>query len=163
MSLLELDLSRNPHPVDMIEQVAHANDWAFERTGDDEIAIAVAGNWTDYHVSFSWMEDFEALRARFDEITAALRGEERTSTLADAARRALNSTAMAHAGSGMVGVDYGFAPLMNMIGPFLPGQEIIIGGATKQGKSTLIEQIVAGAAVNGHPAWGPRIGAKSYN
>lgn len=61
MSLLELDLSRNPHPVDMIEQVAHANDWAFERTGDDEIAIAVAGNWTDYHVSFSWMEDFEAL------------------------------------------------------------------------------------------------------
>jgi len=61
MSLLELDLSRNPHPVDMIEQVAHANDWAFERTGDDEIAIAVAGDWTDYHVSFSWMEDFEAL------------------------------------------------------------------------------------------------------
>ncbi|MCO5162909.1 MAG: YbjN domain-containing protein [Mesorhizobium sp.] len=61
MSLLELDLARNPHPVDMIEQVAHANDWAFERTGDDEIAIAVAGNWTDYHVSFSWMEDFEAL------------------------------------------------------------------------------------------------------
>lgn len=61
MSLLELDLSRNPHPVDMIEQVAHANDWAFERTGEDEIAIAVAGNWTDYHVSFSWMEDFEAL------------------------------------------------------------------------------------------------------
>lgn len=61
MSLLELDLSRNPHPVDMIEQVAHANDWTFERTGEDEIAIAVAGNWTDYHVSFSWMEDFEAL------------------------------------------------------------------------------------------------------
>ena len=61
MSLLELDLARDAHPVDMIEQVANANDWAFERTGDDEIAIAVAGHWTDYHVSFSWMEDFEAL------------------------------------------------------------------------------------------------------
>ena len=61
MSLLEIDLTREAHPVDVIEQVAHANEWAFERAGDDEIAISVAGNWTDYHISFSWMEDFEAL------------------------------------------------------------------------------------------------------
>ena len=61
MSLLELDLSRAAHPVDVIEAVANANEWAFERAGDDEIAISVAGNWTDYHISFSWMEDFEAL------------------------------------------------------------------------------------------------------
>lgn len=61
MSLLEIDFVRTSHPVDMIESVALANDWAFQRTGDDEISIAVAGNWTDYHVSFSWMEDFEAL------------------------------------------------------------------------------------------------------
>jgi replicative DNA helicase len=99
------------------------------------------------------IDDFDALRARFDEVSSALRNEEKTTTLADAARRALDSTALAHRGSGMIGVDYGFPPLMNMIGPFLPGQEIIIGGATKQGKSTLIEQIVAGAAMNGHPAW----------
>ena len=61
MSLLELDLARDPHPVDMIEKVANANDWAFERTGDDEIAMSVTGHWSEYHVSFSWMEDFEAL------------------------------------------------------------------------------------------------------
>ncbi len=61
MSLLEIDLTREAHPVDVIEQVANANEWAFERAGDDEIAISVAGNWTDYHISFSWMEDFEAL------------------------------------------------------------------------------------------------------
>ena len=61
MSLLEVDLSREAHPVDVIEAVANANEWAFERAGDDEIAISVAGNWTDYHISFSWMEDFEAL------------------------------------------------------------------------------------------------------
>ena len=61
MSLLEIDVARHPHPVDMIEQVANDNEWAFERTGDDEIAISVAGHWSDYHVSFSWMEDFEAL------------------------------------------------------------------------------------------------------
>lgn len=106
-----------------------------------------------YSPDFDIMDEFEALRAKFDDVSMALRGQDRTTTLADAARRALDSTARAHAGSGIVGVDYGFAPLMNMIGPFLPGQQIIIGGATKQGKSTLIEQIVAGAAMNGHPAW----------
>ena len=61
MELLEIELARECHPVDVIEQVAHNNDWSFERTGDDEISISVAGAWTDYHVSFSWMEDFEAL------------------------------------------------------------------------------------------------------
>ncbi len=61
MELVELEYAREIHPVDVIEHVANANDWAFERTGDDEIAITVTGRWTDYHVSFSWMEDFEAL------------------------------------------------------------------------------------------------------
>lgn len=61
MDLLELDADRQSHPVDVIERVANANEWAFERTGDDEIAISVSGLWTDYHVSISWMEDFEAL------------------------------------------------------------------------------------------------------
>ncbi len=61
MELAEVEFQRDSHPVDVIEKVAHANDWAFERSGEDEISISVAGNWTDYHVSFSWMEDFEAL------------------------------------------------------------------------------------------------------
>lgn len=61
MSLVEFEDLRESHPVDLIERVAVSHDWSFEREGDDEIAIAVAGSWTDYHVSFSWMEDMEAL------------------------------------------------------------------------------------------------------
>ncbi len=61
MEIQEYQFIRELHPVDVIEHVAHSNDWSFERTGEDEIAISVAGNWTDYHVSFSWMEDFEAV------------------------------------------------------------------------------------------------------
>jgi hypothetical protein len=61
LSLIELEIARDLHPVDVIEHVAQTNDWAFERTAEDEIGISVAGTWTDYHVSFSWMEDFEAL------------------------------------------------------------------------------------------------------
>jgi hypothetical protein len=61
MELVEIEFSRDLHPVDVIEQVANDNKWTFERNSDDEIAISVIGKWTDYHVSFSWMEDFEAL------------------------------------------------------------------------------------------------------
>ena len=61
MELHEYGISRDLHPVDVIEHVAHSNDWSFERTGEDEIAISVAGNWADYHVSFSWMEDSESV------------------------------------------------------------------------------------------------------
>ncbi|ASY62498.1 Replicative DNA helicase [Sinorhizobium sojae CCBAU 05684] len=99
------------------------------------------------------MDQVDALRVRFDEVVRALNGEQRAKTLADAAKRALASTADAYQGKGVAGVDYGLSWLMNMIGPFLPGQLIIVGGATKQGKSTLIEQIIAGAAINGHAAW----------
>jgi hypothetical protein len=61
MSLIEMDMERHSNPVDMIEFVAASNDWTFERSGEDEIAMTVEGHWTDYNVSFSWMEEFEAL------------------------------------------------------------------------------------------------------
>jgi hypothetical protein len=61
MTLMDFEQDRQSHPVDVIEQIAALNDWTFERAGDDEITISVAGGWADYHVSFSWMEDREAL------------------------------------------------------------------------------------------------------
>lgn len=61
MSLFDFKAERQSHPVDMIEFVADSNDWSFERPADDEIAMTVEGKWADYHISFSWMEQFEAL------------------------------------------------------------------------------------------------------
>lgn len=61
MSLMQMEIERQSNPVDMIEFVAASNDWTFERSGEDEIAMTVEGRWADYHVSFSWMEEFEAL------------------------------------------------------------------------------------------------------
>lgn len=61
MSLLQFEMERQSNPVDLIEFVAAANDWSFERAGDDEIAMTVGGQWADYHVSFSWMSEYEAL------------------------------------------------------------------------------------------------------
>jgi len=61
MSLIEIDFERPDNPVDTIETVAALNDWSFERSTDDEITISIQGTWCDYHVSFSWMEEVEAL------------------------------------------------------------------------------------------------------
>ncbi len=61
MSFIDVGHENPSNPVDVIEHIAALNDWAFERSGDDEITISVAGDWCDYHVSFSWLEDKEAV------------------------------------------------------------------------------------------------------
>jgi hypothetical protein len=61
MSLIEFEPERHAHPVDLVEQIAAINDWSFERQDADEISISVRGSWSDYHVSFNWMEDLESL------------------------------------------------------------------------------------------------------
>jgi hypothetical protein len=62
MALLhQIEPDRTVHPVDIIEHIASINGWTFERQDDDEISISVRGAWSDYHVSFNWMEDLESL------------------------------------------------------------------------------------------------------
>jgi len=60
MSLMEFT-ERQTNPVDEVERLAALHDWAFDRPGSDEISISVQGRWTDYHVSFTWMDEIEAL------------------------------------------------------------------------------------------------------
>jgi len=61
MSLIDIAAERQSNPVDVIEHIAALNDWSFERAGDDEITISVGGGWCDYHVSFSWLAEKEAI------------------------------------------------------------------------------------------------------
>ena len=49
------------NPLDVVERVATGNDWSFERDGEDEITILVSGRWTDYQLSYTWMDQIEAL------------------------------------------------------------------------------------------------------
>lgn len=68
MSLAHAVQDRPEHPVDIVERVAALNQWTFERADEDEISISVAGGWSDYHVSFTWLEDMDSLHigAAFD-------------------------------------------------------------------------------------------------
>lgn len=49
------------NPVDLVEQIAHRNDWGYDRTAEEELTLIVGGTWTDYHVSLNWRADLEAL------------------------------------------------------------------------------------------------------
>jgi len=61
MSLVEYREETRSNPLDVVERMALTNDWSFERAGEDEIAILVRGKWADYRVSYTWMDDIEAL------------------------------------------------------------------------------------------------------
>jgi hypothetical protein len=61
MPLARAEARQIPHPLDVVEQLAAQAGWSFEREQDDEICISVAGGWSDYHISFSWLPEHEAL------------------------------------------------------------------------------------------------------
>ena len=52
---------RDANPVDLIEAVAQLNEWPFERDAEDEIRLGVEGRAGVYNLSFSWLDDMEAL------------------------------------------------------------------------------------------------------
>lgn len=49
------------NPVDMVEQIVSANDWAFDRRSDEELAAEVPGQWCNYSLYFAWREDMGAM------------------------------------------------------------------------------------------------------
>ena len=61
MSIIEFQREDKLTPLDVVERMAATNNWPFERSGEDEIAIHVAGRWANYQVTFTWMDDIEAL------------------------------------------------------------------------------------------------------
>jgi hypothetical protein len=78
MSLIELESDQRNNPLEVVEHMASGNNWPFERAGEDEIALIVAGRWTEYQISFTWMREIEALHlaCAFDmKIPPARRGE----------------------------------------------------------------------------------------
>ena len=61
MSLLEGIIDSPNNPLAVVEDIAASNNWSFERSGEDEVTIVSKGDWTDYQLSFTWMNEIEAL------------------------------------------------------------------------------------------------------
>ena len=58
---LETILESAPNPLDLMEHIAGAHDWPFERGGEREMAVEVTGSWCDYRMLLSWHPEVQAL------------------------------------------------------------------------------------------------------
>ncbi|NQW12016.1 MAG: YbjN domain-containing protein [Alphaproteobacteria bacterium] len=62
MSLTYVDTAVvHQNPLDLLEEIVGANDWAFDRASSDELAVEITGRWCDYRLYFLWQEDLGAL------------------------------------------------------------------------------------------------------
>ena len=61
MALIESTRDHRSSPLDVVEHMAAGNNWPFERAGEDEIGLVITGRWTNYQVSFTWMNEIETL------------------------------------------------------------------------------------------------------
>ncbi|OYX43313.1 MAG: diacylglyceryl transferase [Rhodobacterales bacterium 32-67-9] len=50
------------HPIDIVETLAEHHDWDFDRVTDDQIAMAVEGQWRTYSITLAWSGYDETLR-----------------------------------------------------------------------------------------------------
>ena len=50
------------HPIDIVETLAEAHAWDFDRVTDDQIAMAVEGQWRSYSITLAWSDMDETLR-----------------------------------------------------------------------------------------------------
>ncbi len=63
MSNSELYLTgEDLHPIDLVETLAEHHEWEFDRVTDDQIAMAVEGQWRTYSITLAWSERDETLR-----------------------------------------------------------------------------------------------------
>jgi hypothetical protein len=62
MSLSEQFESDDVHPIDIVEHIATHHEWDFDRVADDQIAMAVVGQWRTYSITLAWSGYDEMLR-----------------------------------------------------------------------------------------------------
>ncbi|MGF1562629.1 MAG: YbjN domain-containing protein [Geminicoccaceae bacterium] len=58
MSSLITELTEHPtNPLDLVEQIATHQEWAFQRQSEDELAAELSGGWCQYRLWFSWQPE----------------------------------------------------------------------------------------------------------
>jgi hypothetical protein len=61
MSAHTASLNEN-NPLDRVERLAETRRWPLERTGEDEVVMAISGGWCALHLSLYWRDDLESLQ-----------------------------------------------------------------------------------------------------
>jgi len=61
MVSLAIEQHQQSNPIDLIEELVLANDWAFDRASESEMLVEVSGRWCTYHLCFVWDSDLSAV------------------------------------------------------------------------------------------------------
>ena len=62
MALSEQYMDDDIHPIDIVENLAAHHEWDFDRISDEQIAMAVEGQWRSYSLTLAWSDIDETLR-----------------------------------------------------------------------------------------------------
>src|SRR5262244_1713306 len=49
------------NPIDLVEEIVIANDWAHDRASEEELVVEITGRWCDYRLFFVWQEEIGAM------------------------------------------------------------------------------------------------------
>src|ERR1700741_283670 len=49
------------NPIDLVEEIVVANDWAHDRASEEEMVVEISGRWCDYRLLFVWQEEISAM------------------------------------------------------------------------------------------------------
>ena len=62
MSLSYVDeKTSSDNPLELLIEIVGANDWTYERSGSDELAVEINGRWCNYRLFFIWQAEIGAL------------------------------------------------------------------------------------------------------
>ena len=62
MAQTETFLEDEIHPIDIVEHLAEHHEWEFDRIEENQIAMAVQGQWRTYSITLAWSGFDETLR-----------------------------------------------------------------------------------------------------
>lgn len=63
MTTVSVETTANTHnPLDLVEEIVAANEWPFERPGEDEMVVEITGRWCDYRLFFVWQHEVSAMQ-----------------------------------------------------------------------------------------------------
>lgn len=50
------------NPLDSVEEILCANDWAFDRMSEEELCVQISGKMGEYKMFFIWQENYSAMQ-----------------------------------------------------------------------------------------------------
>jgi len=50
------------NPLDLVEQIVVANEWAYDRSSESSLVVEIAGQWAEYRLFFSWRNELSVMQ-----------------------------------------------------------------------------------------------------